>query len=81
MSTTEKTNSEKKLQMTFFAGCIAVVAFFMALGWAGDVDYTEQIILRMSYDEYNTIKETLKHQQGHEPSEREIAHYWADHNR
>ncbi len=59
----------------------AVVAFVAVLGWAGDMDFTDQCILRMSYEEYDTIKAKLTKQYGHEPSEREIAHWWADHDR
>lgn len=58
---------------------IGIVAFIAALGWAGDMDYTDQCILRMSCEEYDTIKTTLTRLCGHEPSERDIAHWWADH--
>ena len=43
------------------------------------MDYTEQCILRMSYDEYDTIKARLTQLNGSEPSERDIAHWWAEH--
>ena len=58
---------------------LGIVAFFAALGWAGDMDYTDQCILNMSYEEYDTIKAKLTQLNGCEPSESEIAHYWADH--
>ena len=66
--------------------CLAKVAvvvfgllvFLAAIGWAGDMDYTDQCILHMSHEEYDTIKAALTHQYGREPSDREIAHYWAD---
>jgi hypothetical protein len=66
---------------TFTLALLAVIAFFVVLGWVGDMDYTEQCILRMSYEEYDTIKDSLTTRYGHEPSEREIANHWADHNR
>lgn len=62
-------------------GIIGFVAFFAAIGWAGDVDYTEQCILRMSYEEYDTIKAQLTQMNGNEPSDREIAHWWAKHRK
>ena len=65
-----------KHHLTIIIGC---VAFFALLGWAGDIDYTDQCILRMSYEEYDNIRDSLTRQSGHEPSEREIAHWWAEH--
>ena len=63
------------------AALLCIVAFIAALGWAGDIDFTEQCILHMSCEEYDTIKTTLTQQNGYEPSERDIAHWWAEHNR
>lgn len=60
---------------------LGIIAFFALLGWAGDIDYTERCILRMSYEEYDTIKALLTGQDGHEPSQRDIAHWWAQHHR
>lgn len=60
---------------------LGIVAFLAALGWAGDMDYTDQCILNMSYEEYDTIKAKLTQEKGREPSESEIAHYWAEHVR
>ncbi len=79
MNTPKETNSKNSLYLKLAAGCLVIMTFFAVLGWAGDVDYTEQCILRMSYEEYDTIKDTLTRQYGHEPSERDIAHYWANH--
>lgn len=59
----------------------AIVTFFALLGWAGDYDYTEQVILHMSQEDYDTVKSLLTQQKGHAPSERDIAHYWAEHNK
>lgn len=55
-----------------------VVAFFILLGWAGDYDYCEQVILHMSQEQYDTVKSLLTERNGREPSEREIAHWWVD---
>lgn len=63
------------------AALLGFVAFFALLGWAGDIDYTDQCILRMSYEEYHTIRSLLTQQYGHEPSERQIAHWWASHHK
>lgn len=80
MSTIENTNNEKSLSLKLVAGCLAIAAFLTVLAWAGDIDYTEQCILRMSYEEYDTIKANLTKQYGHEPSQRDIAHWWAEHH-
>lgn len=60
---------------------VPVIAFFLIMGWAGDYDYCEQVILRMSQEQYDTVKSLLTERDGSEPSEREIAHWWADHNK
>jgi len=66
------------LQLIVAVGC--TLAFFLVMGWVGDYDYTEQVILRMSYDEYDYAKDTLTRQYGRQPSEREIAHWWTEHH-
>ena len=63
--------------MTAIAFCIA---FFMMLGIGGDMDFTDQMILRMSQQEYDHIKDTLTKLNGEQPSESDIAHWWADHH-
>lgn len=50
----------------------------MILGWAGDIDYCDQVILGMSQEQYDYVKDTLQKKNGSKPSEREIAHWWAD---
>lgn len=50
-----------------------IVGFLMLMGVIGYYDYTEQVILRMSYEEYDSVKSLLTEQNGSEPSEREIA--------
>ncbi len=71
----------KKHYLTLAIALLGVVAFLAALGWAGDIDYTEQCILRMSYEEYDTIKARLTQLYGHEPSEHDIAHWWTEHQK
>lgn len=61
---------------------MCIVAFFGLLGWAGDIDYCDQVILRMSQEEYDSIKALLTEQgHGREPSERDIAHWWGEHHK
>ena len=71
----------KKHLATLVLAIIGLIVFVAVLGRAGDVDYTEYCILRMSYEEYDTIKASLTKLYGHEPSERDIANWWAEHNR
>jgi hypothetical protein len=59
---------------------ICLVAFFCVMGWVGDYDYCEQVILHMSQEEYDTVKNLLTDSSGNTPSDREIAHWWAEHN-
>lgn len=68
-----------KVRLLFVA--VGFSFFMLILGWAGDVDYCEQVILRMSFEEYDTIKQTLTDKNGSEPSEREIAHWYIDHHK
>lgn len=72
------TMNNYKLQL--LAAVAMVLAGVALLGWAGDCDYTEQVILRMSYEEYDYAKDTLiKLKNGSRPSDREIAHWWEEH--
>ena len=68
-----------KVRLLFVA--VGFSFFMLILGWAGDVDYCEQVILRMSFEEYDTILQTLTEKNGSEPSEREIAHWYIDHHK
>lgn len=69
----------KDYRLKIAAALMGVLGFFGVLGIAGDIDYTEQVILRMSYKEYDQVKDTLMRLNGgREPSEREIAHWWAE---
>ena len=69
------------LKTKIVAVIAAIVAFFAVLGWAGDYDWSEQVILHMSQEDYDSVKSLLTEQTGHSPSERDIAHWWAEHNR
>lgn len=55
-------------------------AFVVLLGWAGDMDFCDQTILRMTQEEYDFVKDSLTKLTGKQPSERDIAHWWADHH-
>lgn len=58
-----------------------VLAFFFVWGLVGDYDYCEQIILRMSQEEYDSVKSLLTEMNhGSVPSERDIAHWWDEHH-
>lgn len=71
----------KHYRLKIAAALMGITGFFLALGIAGDIDYTEQVILRMTYEEYDWVKDTLTRlKNGHEPSEREIAHWWVEHH-
>lgn len=71
----------KQFYLKLAVGCLAIVAFLALLGWAGNIDYTEQCILHMSYEEYDTIRQRLTITFGHEPSQRDIANWWAKHHK
>lgn len=70
----------KKLRIKLAAALMCIVGFFLVLGIAGDYDYTEQVILRMSYDDYDYVKDSLTKKLGKKPSDREIAHWWVEHH-
>ena len=70
----------KKYRLQLLAACLFTIGFFAVLGWAGDIDYCDQVILRMSQEQYDYVKDTLTKQNGSKPSEREIAHWWMDHH-
>ena len=68
----------KHLYIKLTIATIGIVAFFFLLGVVGDYDYTSQVVNRMSYEDYMEVKELLTEQNGNEPTEREIAHYWEE---
>lgn len=65
-----------KLKLTFIIA--AIVAFVMLMGWASKIDYTDQVILSMSQEDYDTICSLLEKQNGSRPSETEIADYYME---
>jgi hypothetical protein len=69
-----------KFQRTSVAAVCCIIASFLLLGWIGDYDYCEQVILHMSQEQYDSVKRLLTEQNGSAPSERDIAHWWADHH-
>jgi hypothetical protein len=67
-----------KLAYELLAITFGALVFIMLLGYAGDIDYCDQVILSMSEEEYDSVKCLLTQENGSEPSDREIAHRWAD---
>ena len=55
---------------------LGIVGFFAVLGWAGKIDYTEQVILAMSQEDYDSIRKKLTADTGSTPSDYEIAKYY-----
>ena len=70
-----------KYRLQLLAAVAMTIGFFALLGWAGDYDHTEQIILNMSYDEYDYVRDSLTRRDGTSPSERQIAHWYSEHYR
>lgn len=70
----------KHFGLKLTAAIMIVVGFFLLLGWAGDYDWAEQVVLHMTQEEYDHVKDTLTKLNGDEPSQRQIAHWWADHH-
>lgn len=72
----------KEFKVKVALAVLATIGFFMLLGWAGDIDYCDQVILSMSQEEYDSVKRVLTERSGGDvPSDRKIAHYWADHQK
>lgn len=69
----------RQYRLQLLAACLCTIGFFMLLGWAGDIDFCDQVILGMSQEQYDYVKDTLTKRNGSRPSDREIAHWWADH--
>ena len=55
---------------------IAVIAVVFALGYAGRMDYTEEVIYNMPNEAYRQIKDTL----GKDVTDYEIAEYFIKNN-
>lgn len=70
----------KKLRLQLLAAFLFTLGLFYVLGVAGDFDFCDQVILSMSQEEYDYVKDSLTKLNGKSPSEREIAHWWHDHH-
>ena len=70
-----------KVRLQLLAGIGAIILGFVLLGIGGDIDYTDHCILQMTEEEYDTIRKELTELHGSAPSERDIAHYWAERNK
>lgn len=71
----------KDFWIKFTAGTMMIIGFIVLLAWAGDYDWAEQVVLRMSQEQYDSVKKTLTELNGHTPSQREIAHWWEEHHK
>lgn len=69
-----------KFQRSVLVASVGIIAFFVLWGWIGDYDYCEQVILHMSQEQYDSVKNLLTERNGQTPSDKEIAHWWADHH-
>lgn len=70
----------KDFRLKLLAAGLITIGLYVVAGIAGDFDFCDQVILRMSQEEYDYVKDSLTKQNGSEPSDRDIAHWWADHN-
>lgn len=70
----------KDWKLQTLAAFLLVMGLMFLAGLAGDFDFCDQVILSMSQEEYDYVKDTLTKMNGSSPSEREIAHWWADHH-
>ena len=68
-----------KFQRTIIACIGGIIAFFAIMGWAGNIEFTEQVILRMSQEQYDSVKNHLTKENGVSPSDSDIAHWWVEH--
>lgn len=71
----------KDFKMKLILAGFFIIACFAVLGYAGDIDFTEQVILSMTQEEYDSVRDRLAQETGEEPSEREIAHWWIEHSK
>lgn len=71
----------KRYALQLMAAIAVVIGFIVILGMAGDIDYCDQVILSMSQEEYDSVKLHLTGMLGDTPSDREIAHWWAENHK
>lgn len=70
---------DMKLKLTFVL--MSIVTFFVLMGLAGNIDYTDHVILHMNYDDYKDIKQRLMEENdGKVPSDSEIVRWWEKHH-
>lgn len=71
----------KDFRLRLIIALIGIVVFFVLMGIAGNIDYTEHVILQMSCDEYDSVKKRLAaDNDGEEPTDSEIARWWEKHH-
>lgn len=70
-----------KFKRTIIVGFLGLLGFFFLLGIVGDYDYCEQIILHMSQEQYDSVRNHLEQLNGRSPSDSDIAHWWVEHNK
>lgn len=69
-----------KFQRTTVIVSLGIVGFFAIMGLAGDFDYCDEVILSMSQEQYDSVRQLLMDQDGSEPTDRDIAHWWINHH-
>lgn len=70
----------KQYRMKIMLAILGIAGFFAILGIVGDYDYCEWVILRMTQEEYDSVRHLLTEKNGSVPSERDIAHWWDEHH-
>lgn len=69
-----------KFQRSVLVASCLTSALFILLGLGGEIDFVENTILNMSQEQYDSVKTLLTERDGQSPSDRDIAHWWADHH-
>lgn len=70
-------NIEQKTRIIL--AVLGLICLMAVLGWAGSVDYSDQVILSMTQEEYDSVRNHLIAETGEEPSESDIAQYFMEH--
>lgn len=71
----------KQYALQLMAAIAIVIGGTILLGVVGDYDYCDQVILSMSQEEYDSVKQYLTGRLDDIPSDREIAHWWVENHR
>ena len=69
----------KKYYPQIIVVILGIIGFFYILGWAGRIDFEDQVILHMSQAEYDSIVTILTDSTGASPSQSAIVDYYVDH--